>query len=100
MAQDNVDKALAALQEAHDVYIPAVSAGANLGQAYGYSPYPPTLFAGNAQSLVYNPSQFAYIRSARLGLDSAQLSLKDARDVPWPRDAALTYTALLKDAPT
>ena len=51
MAQDDLNRATATLDGSHDVYIPSVSAGAALGQAYGYSPYPPTLLTGEAHSL-------------------------------------------------
>ena len=97
LAQDDVAKAIATLQSTHDIYIPSLSAGANLGQAYGYSPYPPTLFSGESQSLIYNSTQFSYIKSARAGLAAANLSLKDARDAV-SEDVAVTYAALLKDA--
>jgi len=97
MAADDLAKAIATLQDAHDVYLPSVSAGANLGQAYGYSPYPPTLFTGEARSLVYNSGQFSYTRSARAGVDAAQLSLDDAR-AAVAEEVALTYAALVKDA--
>jgi outer membrane protein TolC len=97
MAADDLAKAIATLQETHDVYLPSASAGAGLGQAYGYSPYPPTLFTGEAHSLAYSSSQFSYTRSARAGLGAAELSLKDARDAVT-EDVALTYVALLKNA--
>lgn len=97
VAQDDLAKAIAVMQESKAVYIPSIGVGAAIGQAYGYSPYPPTLFQGNAQSLIYNPSQFAYIRSARAGLEAAQQSLDDARQAV-AEDVALTYAALVKDA--
>ena len=69
MAKDDLNKSTATLQGSHDAYIPSVSAGANIGQAYGYSPYPPTLFTGQAQSLIYNPSAdlLYQIRACRRG---------------------------------
>ena len=97
IAQDDVAKAIAVLQEAHAVYIPSASAGAAIGQAYGYSTQPPTLFQGIAQSVIYNPSQFAYTRSARAGLEAAQQSLAEAQQAV-AEDVALTYAALVKDA--
>ena len=97
MAKDDLDKAAATLEGTHDVYIPSVSAGAALGQAYGYSPYPPTLLTAEAQSLVYNPSQPYYTKSARAGLQAAQLGLQDARDAV-SEDVALCYVSLLKDS--
>src|SRR5690348_6995329 len=41
-AEADVERARAALKETHDVFIPSVTAGAGLGQAYGYSTNPPT----------------------------------------------------------
>ncbi|MGD0799262.1 MAG: TolC family protein [Acidobacteriaceae bacterium] len=79
-AQADVDKARAQLQETHDVYIPSLSAGAGLGQAYGYSEYPPTLATLSSTSLVYNAGQHAFVRSARAGLRAAELSLEDMRE--------------------
>jgi outer membrane protein TolC len=78
------------------VYIPAITAGAGLGQAYGYSTNPPTLFSISAGSLVYNPSQMSYIRSARAGLESAELALEEARAVV-AQDTALAVIALQRD---
>src|ERR1035437_2223817 len=92
----DVWKAQAVLSEAHDVYIPAITAGAGLGQAYGYLPNPPTLFTVNAGSLVYNASQIFYIRSARAGLNAAQLSLRDVRETV-AQDTALAFLALAHD---
>jgi outer membrane protein TolC len=95
-AQAEVFRARAALSETHDVYIPSVSAGAGLGQAYGYSPNPPTLFSMSATSLVYSASQVSYVRSARSGLGAAELSLADVR-ATVAQDAALAFLALDHD---
>lgn len=80
VAQADVARATAQLSQTHDVYVPTVNAGAGLGQAYGYSPYPPTLFSFNGGSLVYNPAQKYYIRSAKAGVDAAQHAFEEARD--------------------
>lgn len=96
MAEDDVAKARALLSESRDVYIPSVSVGAGLGDSYGYSPYPPTLFTFASQSLVYSASQFSYIRSARAGLDAALLGLKDTRE-SVAEDAVVTFAALVRD---
>ena len=92
-AQSDVAKANAALSEAKDVFIPSLVAGAGLGQSYGYSFNPPTLFTFNGQSLVYNGSQFDYIRSGRAGVIAAQQALQDTREAV-AEDAALTFAAL------
>jgi len=92
-AQADVAKARAQLSETHDVYVPAVSGGAAVGQSYGWSTNPPTLFTDTGSSLVYNASQFAYIRSARAGVDAAQLALNDVRE-SVAEETALAFIAL------
>lgn len=96
MAMANVQKATAQLSQAHAAYIPQIMAGAGIGNSYGYSTNPPTLFAANAGSLVYNQSQFDYIRSAHAGVNAAQLSLDDAREAV-AEDTALSFAALDHD---
>ena len=95
-AQADVDKARAQLAQMHDVYIPSVTAGAGIGQAYGYLPNPPTLFTVNAGSVVFNASQNFYIRSARAGLHAALLSLRDVRETV-AEDTALAFLSLAHD---
>ncbi len=95
-AQADIARAQAVLAQAHDVYIPTITAGSGIGQAYGYVPYPPTLFTVNAGSLVYNASQNFYVRSARAGLNAAQLSLRDVRETV-AQDTALAFLALAHD---
>jgi len=95
-SEADVARAQAVLSQAKDVYIPTLSAGAGIGQAYGYSNYPPTLFTLNSSSLIYNAAQFSYIHSARAGVDAAQRSLEDVREVV-AEDAALTFVALDRD---
>jgi outer membrane protein TolC len=95
-AQANVDKARAQLAETHDVYVPSVNAGAAIGQSYGYSPYPPTLFTVSGGSLVYNASQISYIRSANAGVAAAQLALDDVRE-SVAEDTALAFVTLDHD---
>jgi len=96
MAVANVQKADAVLSQTHDVFVPQVTIGGGFGNSYGYSSNPPTLFAANAGSLVYNQSQFDYIRSARSGVDAAKLALDDARE-SVAEDTALAFAALDHD---
>ena len=96
IAEADVAKALALLEQSRDVYIPSASIGAGLGLSYGYSPYPPTLATFNAQSLVYNGSQYSYIRSARAGYNASRKSLQDVRDTVT-EDTAITFAALQRD---
>jgi outer membrane protein TolC len=95
-AADDVKKANAQLREAYDAYIPSVTAGAGLGQAYGYLPSPPTLFDVTAGSLAFSISQFSYIHSARAGINAAQLSLQDVQEAV-AQDTALAFVALAHD---
>jgi len=95
-AQADVAKARAQLSEARDAYIPAISAGMNLGDSWGYSTNPPTLFTVSGGSLVFSASQSSYIRSARAGMDAAQLELDDIR-AAVAEDTALAFAALEYD---
>ncbi len=95
-AQADVAKARAQLAETHDVYIPTVSAGAGLGQAYGYLPDPPTEFTISADSLVFSISQRNYIHSAQAGLNATLLALQDVRE-QVAEDTALAFLALDHD---
>jgi outer membrane protein TolC len=95
-SEAEVARARAILSQAKDIYIPSVNAGAALGQAYGYSNYPPTLFTVTSQSLIYNASQLSYVGSAGAGVDAAQQSLQDIRETV-AEDAALTFVALDHD---
>lgn len=95
-AQDEVRRAEAQLAETHDAYIPNATFGSNVGQAYGYLPYPPTLFSGNAGSLVFSASQRDYILSAREGLKAAEMSLQDIQETV-AQDAALAFITLDHD---
>lgn len=95
-AEADVAKSRAQLSEAHDAYIPAVNAGSGLGQSYGYSPNPPTLFTVSGGSLVYNSSQISYIRSARAGINAAELALLDMQE-SVAEDTALAFITLDHD---
>ncbi len=95
-AQADVQRARAVLSESKDAYVPSINAGAALGQGYGYSPSPPTLFSVTSQSLVYSASQSHYIRAARSGLDAAIFTLGDVSEAV-AEDAALAFAALDHD---
>jgi len=96
-AQADVDKALAALQQLRDAYIPAVVGGSGLGPpSYGFPLGQPSIFNINAQSLVFSYSQRDYLRAAHASLDAANFSLKDIREGVL-EDTAITYLALDRD---
>jgi outer membrane protein TolC len=97
MAQADVDKSLAALQEVRDVYVPTVVFSSGLGPpSYGFPLGNPSIFSVTSQSLVFSYSQRDYIRSARAALDAANLTLTDARQAV-AEDTALTFVALDRD---
>ncbi len=93
LALNDLQKAQAGLAESRDAYVPSVTAGADIGYAYGFPLGLPTLFNFSAQSLVFNFQQRDYIRSSQAGVDAANLSLTEAKQ-QVAVDAALTYLAL------
>jgi len=95
-AQADVAKAHDQLSQALDAYVPSINAGAGIGQSYGYSPYPPTLFTVTGGSLVFNSSQSSFIRSARTGVTATELALEDIRE-GVAEDTALAYLAVEHD---
>lgn len=97
VAEDDAAKALAALQQTRDVYIPSVSVGGSgYGKSYGFPLGQPTLFNVQAQSLVFSYSQRDYIRSARAGVQAASFALREARQA-IAEDTILTCLALDHD---
>ncbi|MGI4758428.1 MAG: TolC family protein [Janthinobacterium lividum] len=95
-AEADVQRARAALAENKDAYVPALTAGAALGQGYGYSPSPPTLFTVTSQSLVYNASQTHYTQAARAALQAASFTLGDVSE-SVAEDASLAFASLDHD---
>ncbi|MBS1815848.1 MAG: TolC family protein [Acidobacteria bacterium] len=96
MAEAEVERTRSILAEAKDVYIPSLTAGSGLGYTYGFPVGTPTLYNFTVQSLVFDQSQFNYIRAARKGMEAANLNLQDIRQ-QVAEDAALTYIALDND---
>jgi outer membrane protein TolC len=96
MAEADVEKARAALQEARDVYIPNLVGGSGLGYSYGFPVGQPSIFNFTSQSLLFNYSQRDYLRAARASLDAANFTLRDVRQAV-AEDAALTFMALDRD---
>jgi outer membrane protein TolC len=97
IATADVQKAIAVVAEAKDVYLPNLVAGAGLGPpSIGFPLGQPSLFNVTSQSLVYSFSQRDYIRAARAGLKSAQSALKDDQD-QVTLDCALAYVQLDMD---
>ena len=93
MAQTDVDRAKAALAEAHDAYIPSAGAHAGVGESVGVPSDLPVIFSVGGHSLVFNFSQRDYVRAASSGLRAANLALLEARDAV-AEDVVLTYVRL------
>jgi outer membrane protein TolC len=93
MAQDDVNKATAALAASKTVFIPSLSGSIGAGPSYGITTSVPTLFTLNAQSLAFNFSQFNYIRAAHSGIQASTATLKDVRE-QIEEDTAITYISL------
>src|SRR5271168_1171209 len=97
MAQADVDKALTAVQQLRDAYIPSVVGGSGVGPpSYGFPLGQPSIFNITSQSLVFSYSQRDYMRAASAALDAARLNLKDAREAV-AEDTAITYLSLNRD---
>ena len=97
MAQADVAKALASVQQLRDAYIPNIVGGSGVGPpSYGFPLGQPSIFNITSQSLVFSYSQRDYLRAARAALDAANLNLKDIRE-GVAEDAAVTYLALDRD---
>jgi outer membrane protein TolC len=96
-AQADVDKALAAVQQIRDAFIPNIVGGSGVGPpSYGYPLGQPSIFNITSQSLVFSYSQHDYLRAAQAALDATRLNLKDIR-AGVAEDTAITYLALDRD---
>ena len=95
IAQADVQRATARLNETRDVFIPSVSFGSGLPAfpELGFTGSLPTVWESGVQSLVFSMPQLQYIHAARAGLQSAQLALKDSREQA-ALDASTTYIEL------
>ena len=96
MAQADLDKSSAAMRQARDVYIPNLVAGSGLGYTYGFPVGQPTLFNFTSQSLMFDASQFSYIRSTRAAIHASLYALNDARQ-QVEQDTSQAYIQLDND---
>lgn len=92
-AQADVDKARAALAQAHDAYIPNIVADGGYGNGLGPPSGLPTVFSLSSQSLVFNFSQQDNVRAAASGLQAANLAVEEAHN-QIAEDVAITYLDL------
>ncbi len=95
LAEADVSKAVAQLEQSRDVFIPSLTFGSGLPafREVGFTGALPTIWDSSIQSLVFSMPQIQYIRAARAGLQSSQLSLKDAREQA-ALDASTAYIEL------
>ncbi len=95
LAEADVSKALAQLEQNRDVFIPSLSFGSGLPafREVGFTGALPTIWDSTIQSLVFSMPQIQYIRAARAGLQSSQLALKDTREQA-ALDASTAYIEL------
>ena len=68
-------------------------ASGGAGASSGITLNVPTIFTVSAQSVVFNYSQRDYIRSAHMGVEAAELALKNVRE-QIEEDAVDTYVSL------
>jgi outer membrane protein TolC len=82
LAQADVQKAASLLSQSRDAFVPSVSFGSGLPAfpEVGFTGSLPTIWDGTVQSMVFSMPQIRYIQAARVGLQSAQLALKDAKE--------------------
>lgn len=96
MAMADIQRAMGALSETKDAFIPTVTFGSSVGYSYGFPLGEPSIFNVKSNSLLYSFTQPDYVRAAHAALKSAQLSLKDSQDQA-ALDAALDYVQLDHD---
>ncbi len=96
MAEADVRRAVAGVEETRDAYMPNFVLGSGLGYSYGFPVGQPSVFNATSQSLLLSFSQPDYIRSARASLKAAQFSLKDTRE-KVAAEAASDYIELTAD---
>lgn len=95
LAEADVRKAQAALDETKDAYLPSLNFGSGLPAfpEVGFVGGVPSILSGSVQALAFSVPQNEYIRAAHAGLKAASLSLKDAREQA-ALDASLVYIEL------
>jgi outer membrane protein TolC len=93
LADADLLKAQAALNQTLDAYIPNFVIGSNVGYSHGFPTGQPSVGSATMQSLVLSYSQRQYVKAARVGIEAANLSLKDARE-QVTLDASTTYIEL------
>ena len=94
MADADLRKARAVFAETKDVFVPSLDVGSSIGPpSIGFPSGQPSIANASMNSLAFSIPQFDYIRAARVGIQAASLSLKDARE-QVALDASTAYIEL------
>jgi outer membrane protein TolC len=95
LAEADVHKAQAALEQTRDVFIPSAVFGSGLPAvpSVGFTGGVPSILDINVQSLVFSLPERHYIEAARFAVKAATLSLKDAHE-QVALEASTTYIEL------
>ena len=93
MAQADHDRAVAALAEAHDAFIPSIITNGGVGKSTGVPLSLPVVYSISAQSLAFNFSQEDYVRAAHAGAAAADFAVREARE-NTAEDVVNTYVSL------
>jgi outer membrane protein TolC len=94
LADADVRKAYADLAQTRDVYIPNFVIGSSIGPpSIGFPSGQPSIANASMQSLAFSMPQLQYIKAARVGVQAATLSLKDAKE-QVALDASAAYIEL------
>jgi outer membrane protein TolC len=95
LAGADIAKARASLSESRDVFMPALafSSGLPAFPEVGFTGALPTIWGATVQSMVFSVPQYRNIQAARIGLNAALLSQKDAME-QVALDASTDYIEL------
>ncbi|SPE26320.1 putative Cation efflux system protein [Candidatus Sulfotelmatomonas gaucii] len=93
LANADLQKAQAALDQTEGAYIPDFVIGSQVGYSHGFPTGQPSVGNASMQSLVLSFSQRQYVKAARAGVEAANLNLKDAKE-QVALDASTDYIEL------
>jgi outer membrane protein TolC len=81
LADADLRRAVAVLAQSKDVYIPNLILGSSIGPpSIGFTFSQPSIASASMQSLAFSFPQRQYIEAARIGIQAATLSVKDAKE--------------------
>ena len=95
LAEADLHKAQASLEQARDAFVPSATFGSGLPAvpSVGFTGGVPSILDVNVQALVFTLPERHYIEAARFGVKAATLNLKDARE-QVALEASTTYIEL------